>query len=251
MSACGNGLSGYQKGGGVILTENNRLRSTSSSVVCLLMLFVFSSCTATSGTRVPLNPTQLQKIKKVGTLVKKEEDFSVRLSRAKMSGVGAVFGLIGAGIEAGLRSSNDAKLEEGLKPILGDYDITKVTAENLNKRINSQKVFGSSDIASVEDSEALRKMGIDGVLEVTFKEWGLRLCSSSSVLEQVQVGLGVHGRIFLLGDGSTIWERDDLYLDGECRRVEEFRLSEGMLKNALSRAADNLAGRVVNEILFP
>ncbi len=79
----------------------------------------------------------------------------------------------------------------------------------------------------------------------------LRLCLEREEQDQVQVGVSVHGRMFLLEDASTVWERDELYLDGECHPMEDFQSREGLLIDALSRTIDNLSGKIVNDILFP
>ncbi|MFQ5542039.1 MAG: hypothetical protein ACE5E2_04350 [Candidatus Binatia bacterium] len=223
-----------------------------SWAVFLLIGLLLSSCTATTGTRIPLSQPNLTKIKTIGIIVKKEEEFSVRLSREKMTGTGAIlFGLIGAGIEAATRASADEKLEEKLKPIVGDYDPTKLMDERLHLYLQSAKVFSTVVSIDVEDRDVLKGKALDAFLEVMLKQWGLRLCLSPGSGEQVQVGLNVHGRMFLLQDGSTVWERDELYLDGECHAVGDFRSREGLLKDVLARAIDNLSGRIVNNILFP
>jgi hypothetical protein len=97
----------------------------------------------------------------------------------------------------------------------------------------------------------LRREGFDSLLEVTLKEWGLQVCSTSDDTENVQAGFSVHGRLLLLDIGSPIWERSEVYLDGECHPVEAFRSRDGLLRTALSRAAERLARRIVNDLMFP
>jgi len=218
--------------------------------VFLLSGLVFSSCTPTTGTRVPLNPTNLSKIKSIGVMVKKEEDFSVRLSREEMTATGAVFfGLLGAGIEAAARQSADTGVEEQFKTIIAAYDPKKPMIERLHHHLRSSGSF-STMVAEVGEDAVLKRNGLDGVLEVTIREWGLRRCPGPSP-DRVQVGLNVHARMFLREEGSTVWERDELYRDGECRPWQDFLSHQGLLKEGLSRTIDNLAGKIVNEILFP
>jgi hypothetical protein len=220
---------------------------------CSWMLFFFigivlSSCTPTTGTRVPLSQDSLSKVKRISISVKTEEDFSVRLSREKMTGTGAVlFGLLGAGIESGARLNADQKREEGFKPIIGQFDPKKLMEERLRHYMQLAKTFIIID----EDPGVLKDKKLDGALEVTLKEWGLRLCGASGSSEQVQVGFGVHGKMSSLEDHSTVWERHELYLDGECHPLEDFRKREGLLESALTRTIDNLSGKIVNEICFP
>lgn len=223
-----------------------------SWVFFLLIGLLVSACTPTTGTHILLNQSNLTKIKTIGIIVKKEEDFSVRLSREKTTATGAVlFGLIGAAVEAGARSSADIQREEKFKPLVGDYDPQKLMDERLHHYLQLAKVFNTVISIDDPDHKVLKGKELDGILEVTLKEWGLRLCLNPGSQEQVQVGVSVHGRMFLLEDGSSVWERDELYLNGECHPVENFRSHEGLLKDGLSRTIDNLSGKIVNEIRFP
>lgn len=218
--------------------------------IFLSVSVLLPSCTPTTGTRIPLNPTNLSKIKSIGVMVKNEENFSVRLSREEMTAAGAVlFGLLGAGIEAAARHSADTHLEERFKPIVGGYDPEKLMNERLRHYLQLAGSF-IAVVADAGDGAMLRGKGLDGVLEVTLKEWGLRRCPGPSP-EKVQVGLNVHARMFLLEDSNTVWERDELYLDGDCQPWQDFRSHEGLLRNVLTRAIDNLSGKIVNDILFP
>lgn len=183
-------------------------------------------------------------------MVKKEEEFSVRLSRQEMTATGAVFfGLLGAGVEAAVRHSADTRVEEQFKAIIAIYDPKKPMIERLYHYLRSSRSFATV-VADVGDDAVLRPKGLDSVLEVTLKEWGLRRCPGPSP-DRVQIGLNVYAKMFLLGEGSTVWERDELHLDGECRPWQDYRSDEGLLKQVLSRALDNLSGKIVNEILFP
>ena len=69
------------------------LRKSELLANCSWMLFLFiglvlSSCTTTTGNRIPLSKANLAKIKRIGILVKTEGDFSTRVSRDKSEGAG-------------------------------------------------------------------------------------------------------------------------------------------------------------------
>ena len=220
--------------------------------IFLLFGFVLSSCTATTGTKVSPSQSDLGKVKTIGLSVKKEEPFSVRISREQESAVGAVFfGLLGAGVEAAGRAATDAGYAEEIKPAVGDFDPKKVMNEKLIHYLESSKAFSKILTIDKENGTTTNEMKLDGVLEVTLKEWGLRLCVAQGMHEMVQVGVNMHGRMILLEDSNTIWERDELYLDGKCHRMEDFKSREGLLKESLSSAINNLSGKIVNYILFP
>ncbi len=221
-------------------------------VMSLLVVLILPACTTTTGTRLSASQGDLQKIKKLGTVVKSEQAFSVRVAREKMSNTGVVFGgLLGAGIEAGIRSAADSKQEDELKPVLADFDPTRLLAEQLTNALRAQPAFRTADTANTSDPSVLKPEGFDSLLEVTLKEWGLRVCSTSDNTENVQAGYSIHGQLLLLDSSSPIWERFEVYLDGECYPVEVFRYRDGLLRTALSGAAEGLARRVVNDLVFP
>lgn len=225
--------------------------------VFLLFGLVFSSCTPTTGTRVRLSPTNLSKIKSIGVMVKKEGDFSVRLSREELSAtgivVGSIFGvvgtLVGAGAEVAGRQSADQRIEEQFKPVVGDYDPRRLMTERLHHYLLSAGPF--KDVVTADkEVGALKGKESDALLEVTLREWGLRRCLGPAG-ENIQVGLDIQGKMLRLDDGTAVWERDELYLDGACLPWRDFLSRERLLKDTFSKAIDNLSGKIVNEILFP
>jgi len=225
------------------------LRAACSS---FLLLFLLSSCTPTTGTKVLVDRSSLTKLQRLGITVTRDEDFSVRIAREQTTNIGAAFGgLLGAGIEAAARSSTDTQYTEPFKPVLSAYDPARLLTEGLLRNLQSEQVFPTVVHVPAEEKNAAQGKGLDGILEMTFKQWGLRLCRGPHTEEKVQVGFQVEGRIVAVAKGETVWERHELYLDGECRPLEELRSQEGLLVNVLSRAIDHLSGKMVNEIRFP
>jgi hypothetical protein len=161
--------------------------------------------------------------------------------------LGPVGGLIGTGAEAAQRRSTDQGIEEQFKAVVGNYDPQKELAEKLRYHLQSAKLFTEVLVVEPQDDSLAKGTGSGGLLKATLREWGLRRCVGPQ--ENVQVGLNVKGELLLEG-GSAIWERDELYLDGTCRPWRDF-LSDALLKDALARAIDNLAGKITNELLFP
>jgi len=58
-------------------------------------------------------------------------------------------------------------------------------------------------------------------------------------------------KVFLLEDGSTVWERNELYLGGECYPLKDSDPDRDYFKDNLTRVVDNVSGRIINEIRFP
>jgi len=217
--------------------------------LCFLVaaLVTLASCTPTTGTKVTLNQAEISKIKSVGVLVKTEEEFSVRLSREEMSNAGAsMFGLIGVGVEAAIRRSSDKNVEEQLKASVGNYDPEKSLAERLRYHL---QISGSIGAASKPENIGDVSKQTDAVLEVTIREWGMRRCPGPAT-EVVQAAFNVNGKLYRTGDRDVVWERDELYLNGDCRPWAAFK-SEDLSKEILPRAVDTLASKLVYEILFP
>lgn len=224
----------------------------SSCLVFLLSVIFFLSCTTTTGTKSSLNQNTLSKINKIGITVKSENDFSVRLSRDKMTNVGtALFGLVGLAVEAGVRAGTDQELENEFRPKVGNFNPAKHMNEKLLHYLQLAKVFRVVERVNVKDHSELKGKDFDAILNVAIKEWGLRLCVGTDKKEQLQAGIDIHGKVLLLEGGNTLWERNELYLDGECYSLEEIRSHDGIIENILDRAVDNLSGKIVNEIRFP
>jgi hypothetical protein len=231
-----------------MMVLNGRLRYTFSPVI-LMSLLCLSSCVSTTGTKIAHTRDSLSQTEKLGVLVKKEKDFSVLLSRDKGTSVGVLFGLIGVAVEAGIRADTDHQYEALLKPRVMGYDLEARMAYALLKSLRSAKVFKIVEGVNADDPAVLKQEGFDSVLVVTVNEWGLRLCLSSVSAEQLQAGIEVHAT--LMQKGSLIWERNEYYLDGRCYPTEELRGQDKLLEQALTRAVDNVSGKLINEVCFP
>ena len=220
---------------------------------CICLALAFSACTATTGTKVPTGEYQLSKTTKIGILTTKEEEFSLRISRDQMTGTGAILGgLIGLGIESGVRSSSDTKREDELKPLLRDFDPTYVLTDKLAHRMQSASAFKKVLPLKSKDAGLSNNDRPDSLLEVTLRQWGLRLCAAPTTsLEQVEVALTVHGKVTIVDNGSSVWERNEVYREGRCHPLSKFQSQDGALEQALTAAIDNLAGKMTNDILFP
>ncbi len=91
-------------------------------VAVFLSFILLASCTTTTGTHVKMDETALKNVETVGVVVRKEQDFSVRLSREKLGGPGPQLGgLLGLGVESVVRASTDSGHEKRLKSVLGTF----------------------------------------------------------------------------------------------------------------------------------
>jgi hypothetical protein len=231
-------------------SNNSIIFAAGLPYICLVL--AFSSCTATTGTKIPAGEYQLSKTKRIGILTTKEEEFSLRILRERMTGTGVLLGgLVGLGIESGIRSSSDTKLEDELKPLLRDFDPTSVLTDKLAHRMQSASPLKKVLPLKSKDEGLSNNNGLDSLLEVTLKQWGLRLCAAPTSLEQVEVALTVHGKVTIVDNGNSVWERNEVYREGSCHPLSKFQSQDGALEQALTAAIDNLAGKMVNDILFP
>jgi len=166
-----------------------------------------------------------------------------------LTNTGAIlFGLIGAGIEAGYRASKDTDYEKEINHLLGDFDPVKDSAAAFHQKFSAGKVFPTVEIVQTESARVLNEQGFDSVFKETIEEWGLRLCSGE---ENVQVGFDINAQLVLLQNNTKVWERDELFMEGPCRPLSDFRADKELLRASLKRATDSLAGRIVNDIAFP
>jgi hypothetical protein len=101
------------------------------------------------------------------------------------------------------------------------------------------------------DKDGPKKLAADGALTVTIKQWGVRLCAPPGVEDKVQAGLLFNSRIAAVGSEELLWERDELYIDGECYYLRELSSPGQLLRKILSLAIENASGKLVHEIRFP
>jgi len=67
--------------------------------------------------------------------------------------------------------------------------------------------------------------------------------------DKVNVWFKLSGRMILIDDNSTVWERVEFYKDDNCYPLEDLKTQPELLVDILSRAIHNLAENTVNEIL--
>jgi hypothetical protein len=201
-----------------------------------------------------MDDSTFRSIENVGVVVRKEQEFSVRLSREKMTGTGTILaGLIGFGIESAARTSTDSEHEKRLMSALGHFDPVMEMTKRLRFNLESCKRFRQISLIDGNNASDSEAKSCDVILEVTIREWGLRLClgASEGGLERLQAALVLHARLFPPKQDKALWERDEVYLEGTCRPVQAYESEATLLSDVLQRSINTVAGRITNEILFP
>jgi hypothetical protein len=219
------------------------------SVTSVMIGATLLSCVSTTGTKTNLTAAELEKLRSTGIVVESKHPLSVRVARDNLTNTGAVlFGLIGAAVEAGYKSSKDTGHEENISRVLSDFDPAKESAGAFREKFVAVKAFPVVEIVHTEDARILRAQGFDAVFKETIEEWGLRLCAGD---DNVRVGFDVHMQLTALQKESIVWERDELFMDGPCRPLSDFQTNKDLLRAGLKAATETLAGKTANEIAFP
>jgi hypothetical protein len=214
-----------------------------------LIAITLSGCTVPTGPRVSLSQKNLSQVKRLGVHSKGDPRFSVHLERDKMTNTGTAFGgLVGLAVESGVRSSIDRNLQEQIAPFATDFDAVRETRNRLVSLLTEARLFSEVQPLTAAEEGAKPPGHLDAVLEVEITQWGLVPCSTTNPENKLQTGAQVRMRILTAG-GEVIWDRSDLFLDGDCHTVEEFK--SRLLEKALSRQFDAICSRIVNEIRFP
>jgi len=65
----------------------------------------------------------------------------------------------------------------------------------------------------------------------------------------VRTGIILFGRMNLIEDNSTVWEREELYEDQNCYPLEDLKTQPELLVDILTKAIHSLAENTVNEIM--
>jgi hypothetical protein len=218
------------------------------STACLML----TACTTTTGTRASGSAADIAALKRVAAVVRGSSEFSVQRDRERMTVTGAVFGsFLGAAIETAARTNSDTNFAQTMKPAVGDFDAIPVIRDRLLAALRATPTFASAETTTITDVATLRQAGFGGLLDVEVPEWGLRLCTSSQRSDDLQVTYRAHGRLVATGTAAPLWERHELFVDGDCRPADAWRNEAGLLRSVLARAADRFAKRLVNDLLFP
>ncbi|MDA2920631.1 hypothetical protein MYX76_14255 [Desulfobacterota bacterium AH_259_B03_O07] len=226
----------------------------------LSTLLILSSCAKTR-TITPLTQSNRSNVNKIAIFVEADEEFNVSVSREKnysvgiLSGVDAGMGgvfLIPLAIVWGLteyviRRHIDEKHEESLEAKLTHFHPGELMTEKLQNYLELSNAGFTAEIPEVNSPSMLKAEGFDTILEVTLKEWEIKLCPKT--FDRVNVWFKLSGRMILIDDSSTVWERVEFYKDENCYRIEDLKTQPELLIDILSRAIHNLAENTVNEIL--
>lgn len=232
------------------------LGSVRTACGAFVLAALLSSCV--SETKLQADRPALAGMQRLGVAVIKEEEFSVRVAREEPPvsanfgyyGGQAALGLIVHGAVAISRSIADSGHLAQVRPALKAYDPVERFAENLLGHLRSEGGFAAVVRIPAGELSAVRSKGLDGLVHVSLKQWGLRRCGGAEGEEHAQVGFYIEGRIFSAASGEKVWERRELHLDAECRPVKELS-QEGLLVKSLSRSVDYLSGKMASEIRFP
>jgi len=65
----------------------------------------------------------------------------------------------------------------------------------------------------------------------------------------VRARIKLSGRMISIKDNSTVWEREELYMDKTCYYLVDLKSQPELLVDILTRAIQNLAENTVNEVL--
>jgi len=223
----------------------------SPRLVALLIGLVLAACTTTTtGTRTSGSPAHIAGLKRVAAVVHGPPELSVQRDRQRMTTTGALAGgVLGAAIESGARTSSDQSFARTMTPALGGFNGVAALRERLLAALRATPAFANTQGTRITDVATMRLGGFDALLDVEVPEWGLRLCATPS--EDLQVMYRARGRLLTSATTPPLWERHEIFVDPDCRPPEVWRNEAGVLRSTLTRAADQFARRLVNDLLFP
>jgi hypothetical protein len=245
---------------------HSRLRALCKNVVLVCLL---AAC-ASPGTKVQVDRSSLARLERLGITVTKNEEFSVVLARdqplppALSAGCSVwpcallvVVDLAVITVHKSSMSRIDADHTARLKPALGAFEPTRLFAEGIVASAKGEQPPPAFVKVSADEKSIGALKAVDGVLEVSLKHWGLRRCGAVDKTTfdaepdaKLQVSFYITARVVPTGKTEPVWERQEFYVDNDCRSLAE-RSAEGVLAGDLSRAIAYLSGKMANEIRYP
>lgn len=164
---------------------------------------------------------------------------------------GVVGSLIGGAVEEAGQSARDAKLERGLKPAVANFAPEQAMQATLCEQLQEEKLFGAAvGVLFENDRNALHQRGIDAVLQITIREWGLRLFPTARLEEDLAVALDVEVKLFMLDTNQTVWHRDEIYVDGRCHSFDTYHSHPELLTQLLIEAIEELCRRITLAMVY-
>jgi len=145
-----------------------------------------------------------------------------------------VFGSIGERAYLGPLSSDDAEYNEAItrwNEIYGQYTYSRIGPTAANELL-----FSSATAISKKEAELLKELEI------------LKPIIEKYVQYSVRTWITFKGRMISTKDSRVIWDREELYYDPKCERVEDMQNNPELVVSILTRAIGDMAVRTVNEI---
>jgi len=227
-----------------------------SIALAAAILAAVSGCTTSTGQKVKISRSELASVKRLGVLVTAEKPFQVRFARDEAGSTGAMVGamtfglsgvVVGSTIEAGAKAASDHNRAKALGLSLGDFNGPAYLQQQVTQRLSAARMFEA--VTMLTTNQPIDLKGADARLALNVREWGLRRQQAGGTNELLQVALDVNVRL-VRPNGTAMWERDDVYLDGVGTSLEQFRDTPGLLVERLSSALNRYSGRVVNELRY-
>ena len=186
----------------------------------------------------------LADVRSLSVTVDSSAGFTVRKSRNEMSPLGPMFGLIGVGIEAAVRSSSDRSHAETLAPSLGAIDVHRYLTE---KVIEELRVTHKFESVAAADGKVTPE---NAVLQVEMEEWGLSRCLAAGKDEELELDLVLKSTL-MVNRKEKRWAAEQRYRDSECHPLSTYSSTPDLLSATVTRALDEVAARIVNDLLYP
>jgi len=236
----------WDESGKGAMSKSHRSAVRCSSWALLISASLTGACTPETGTRTTLTRADLATMQRIAVRVEKKRNFSVLIKREETPYSGS---LVVSAIMSAVRTSSDKKVEDQLKPLVGSYDPAEDMDTRLRRHLQEANHF--TTIERLEANQRPDAEHFDAALRVTITDWGFRGALGGASGQRLQPSINVHAKLVRTGDGRTVWQRHELYRGAEPLALHELRTKPGLVTAVLSEAADHLAGRIVNEILFP
>jgi len=252
----------------------NNIQSKLYLIFIIIITFLAYSCAPKSRTITPLTQSNRSKIKKIAVVVNVDEEFNVSVEEYGSSPSSfyphdiMIHLIIDSITVHYLNEKHEEILESKLIQFLPD----ELISDRLKHYLESSNAGFTAEISKVKSPSILKAKGFDTILEVNLKEWGIVRCKATFPIfgkkvkvekyhrssfwsgewikpKIVRARIKLSGRMISIEDSSTVWEREELYMDETCYYLVDLKSQPELLVDMLTRAIQNLAENTVNEVL--
>jgi hypothetical protein len=187
-------------------------------------------------------------VQRVAVVVVEDGAFTVVKERAKATATGAVlFGLVGAAVASAANHSMDREETDKIRPGLAGFSPAPPLRDAFMGALKSD---GRIQVEMVESERALQGKDHDVIIQLTIKEWGVRL-PSRAISDHLAAFAEIQARMTRARSQETLWDEHEVSLGNGRHDLAAYRHDAALLRSELTDMLQSAGYRLANLLIYP